>query len=130
MKSILGQQSFKPQLNIQLTSPHGDLLRNHASADDGQPGADGVPNHTANDDAVHVLTGRQNDRGQLGPVAPLGQEGHRERLHQNSQQQVPRAALLVLADDARFGVLDQRGRRFLFHLRMQWGETKNTVSSI
>ena len=56
------------QRQFQLTSPHGDLLRNHPPADDGQTGADGVSNHATDNHTVHVFARRQDDRGELRPV--------------------------------------------------------------
>lgn len=34
------------------------------------------------DDAVHVVDPRQHDGGQLGPVTPLGYEGHRQAVEE------------------------------------------------
>lgn len=99
------------------TSSDGDFLRNHPAAYHGEPGADGVTDHTTDDHTVYIFAGAQDDRGQLGPVAPLRQERHREGLHEDSEQKIPRAALLVLADDTRFGILHDGGRRFTFQLK-------------
>lgn len=98
------------------TSSDGDFLRDHPATYHGKPGADGVSDDATDDHTVNVFAGTQDDRGQLGPVAPLRQERHREGLHEDSEQKIPRAALLVLADDTGFRILDDGGRRFTFQL--------------
>ena len=59
--------------------PDGDALGDHAPAHDGQAGAEGVAEDAGHDHALDLLARGQDDGGQLRAVAPLSQEGHRER---------------------------------------------------
>ena len=63
-----------------------DARREHAAAHDREARAHGVAHDAPGDDAVRVLRRRERDRRDLRPVAPLRQEGERERLREHAER--------------------------------------------
>lgn len=63
--------------------PLGDLAADPLADLDRRHGADEVAEQGAQGHHVGVEGGRQGDGGDLGPVAPLCQEGHHEGLCQD-----------------------------------------------
>lgn len=72
--------------SYQCDSLDGDAGGDHAASDDGEAGAERVAEDAAHAHAVHVLPRREDHGGQLGPVAPLRQGGHREGLDEDLAQ--------------------------------------------
>ena len=65
---------------------HADLLGDERARDDGGAGADGVAEDAAEADAAHLVDGGEDDGGELGAVAPLREEGHREAVDKDLEK--------------------------------------------
>ena len=66
---------------------HGNPLRDHSAADDGQSRAEGVAQSSSDHDAGHVLAGGEHDRGDLRPIAPFGEKSQSQRLQENPREE-------------------------------------------
>ena len=60
-----------------------DPLGDHTTAENRQTGAQEVAEKSGQDDGRKIFSRGQDDGGQLRSIAPLGQEGHGQRLKEN-----------------------------------------------